>query len=784
MSERRKRWIILKKVAGPSIDQEASRYEVVNVDKLTSGQTLENCILVPAGTGKNQLLESDLSALLDCFGDTDRYQCKARKNTSNVPMFTLDDETYYDMQENRKWKAKHTKGSTVPDDDIKKRGTKINAHVLEVFESVHPDQNPQERHGSPMIFSLFLDMTMRTTCVLIYRWKPDLFDIDDDKTQFKFKLIEMRLPISEDMRKFKRRLGNRNSIAPKMLKQSMRTEFSLKTQRKDDPARKTFKEVLEMIDGDVKIETMNEMEDDQQRALVYGEEHGETIYLKRIICRFKHASAKLLKEIQYTCMDTSWRPVKPYAYILAQGCYFNHSIPLGFCIGPSESSFLYADLCDYINEKSGCDRTLLNDIPVISDDGTALRKAFSGNPNHFLCHRHMMESWGANSYCAIILKKLFKASITEKRFNEEKKGIFDLIVSIHDQRKVEGANGKIISPFLNHYDQLKKMASGQDDHSKKGLKVCHWATYARLKYGVPRTSNFSESAHSHVNSRFKKASPQTRMTLQNMAIGIDAILEHCRIHMRNFKVGYKRSASDRINKLEKMGLQQQASCDCGELEWNTAIYGIPIPCRHCIADTKDVAKMLDSIPKFTFDFETGGGANIESSREDAVVIGYKKKKPKKEPLKGWKAIKHHSLFTSAKMNNRVMSFLEAVREVSVMSGHKFENCLVLMMDGLNFPSDSSRGSLANFVCTEVMRGLMLVSTISEGRSTEDNLDPDEVADSFFARTTVEFPPTSMVEIIHFPSLCEDQDYLFWTRFYSRNTPGKCVVHRFLPNIHD
>lgn len=92
---------------------------------------------------------------------------------------------------------------------------------------------------------------------------------------------------------------------------------------------------------------------------------------------------------------------------------------------------------------------------------------------------------------------------------------------------------------------------------------------------------------------------------------------------------------------------------------NKAVYGIPIPCRHCIAHLAEELReeLLGGIPfetRHLFESETEGPFKPSWVFSEGVLIS--DKKTKKEPLKGWKAIKNHPLFAFAKCNPRVMFF--------------------------------------------------------------------------------------------------------------------------------
>lgn len=121
-----------------------------------------------------------------------------------------------------------------------------------------------------------------------------------------------------------------------------------------------------------------------------------------------------------------------------------------------------------------------------------------------------------------------------------------------------------------------------------------------------------------------------------------------------------------------------------------------------------------------------------------------------------------------------------MREVSVMSGCKFEVCLIQMIDGLNLSISLESDSFADFVSNEVLRGLRAVETARSGGT-----DPEAVANLFLIRTTTELPPTSIGEELYPPDLGEEfhppenRDDNSWSAVIPENPPGK--VHRVSPS---
>mgnify|MGYP007039331950 CR=1 FL=1 len=63
-------------------------------------------------------------------------------------------------------------------------------------------------------------------------------------------------------------------------------------------------------------------------------------------------SLNLLKFAHYIEFDASFFGMRSYAYCLAQGIFYNESIPLSISIAPQESNELFEMIIDNFNELS------------------------------------------------------------------------------------------------------------------------------------------------------------------------------------------------------------------------------------------------------------------------------------------------------------------------------------------------------------------------------------------------------------------------------------------------
>jgi hypothetical protein len=122
------------------------------------------------------------------------------------------------------------------------------------------------------------------------------------------------------------------------------------------------------------------------------------------------------KKCRFIELDTSFRALKPYVYSIPMGIHANESFPLAVVVGLSESIELY-DLFFQAMLKSGVSGEELHAKPFVTDQHPALMSACVHSP-HFLCLRHLIESFGSNSFTGQIVRRLAFSS-TEDEFKSE-----------------------------------------------------------------------------------------------------------------------------------------------------------------------------------------------------------------------------------------------------------------------------------------------------------------------------------------------------------------------------
>lgn len=104
------------------------------------------------------------------------------------------------------------------------------------------------------------------------------------------------------------------------------------------------------------------------------------------------------KEVSWIQWDSTFYSISPYALTIPCAIIQKTVVPLGFSFGPSESTKLYSDLMNQMNEKKN-----KNSIPTLIDMGKSLISfANIFNLITYFCHCHIIESFGSNSiFCKL-----------------------------------------------------------------------------------------------------------------------------------------------------------------------------------------------------------------------------------------------------------------------------------------------------------------------------------------------------------------------------------------------
>ena len=328
---------------------------------------------------------------------------------------------------------------------------------------------------------------------------------------------------------------------------------------------------------------------------------------------------------KYYQLDTSFYVFTDYVYCVPQFIIHNCSIPIGIIIGRTENAGLYSSLfrAVYLWDKALTSATKrdchlmerFKQLPFVSDNHSSLRSyADAHNITQYLCHRHIIESYGSNSLVSICVRLLL-----------------DCYSEIELKEQMEVANGIIRERFLRieqhgchksaFLDVLKKFGefSGQtitveDGQLKFVLRadwtntISKWALW--MRQGASSCSNHSEAFHHVLNEsiRTKGGKPHFYSALLTTNSKITQKQDQWKQYaIKNLKKLYakiKRCSGDQLNLPCRF-------CRFGEKirdRYDVASY---FPCQHL---TKQLQK--DAFEAFSKEVESKlSGITIESDEE-------------------------------------------------------------------------------------------------------------------------------------------------------------------------
>ena len=185
-------------------------------------------------------------------------------------------------------------------------------------------------------------------------------------------------------------------------------------------------------------------------------------------------------------------------------------------IAPGETAQIYQHILLYIEKVTQTD-VILSALPIISDMGSGLHSAFFNNPKHYLCHHHLIKTFGASSKAGHQVRKILDLTISKDIWENNRLKRLDIIKIAHESA-IQTNNP---SPFGNHYSKLVEMLEDQQLSNQRTVyPISKWATFARMNDHVPRTQNFSESCHSHINRYYKELRSGYSKGMNNFYLGI------------------------------------------------------------------------------------------------------------------------------------------------------------------------------------------------------------------------------------------------------------------------
>jgi hypothetical protein len=241
---------------------------------------------------------------------------------------------------------------------------------------------------------------------------------------------------------------------------------------------------------------------------------------------FPHAVELLAKCVGNCVMlDATFKAMKPYVLSILHLIVRGESIPIALAVFPSENlngyKRLYDDVIDVL-EKNGVNRGFLTGLPLVSDQGAALRALVGTFRLQWkLCHRHLIENAGASSPHGDWVRRILECctQVECRRVIDVIRQEFQLLDPNKRAEYQKSSNlallKRMVYAFAYQCDRTTPLDwLGEFPRPFELLLVPWWAKW--LRWGCPTTSNSAESIHSWLNSNkqeMKNASFYGRLEL-------------------------------------------------------------------------------------------------------------------------------------------------------------------------------------------------------------------------------------------------------------------------------
>jgi hypothetical protein len=225
--------------------------------------------------------------------------------------------------------------------------------------------------------------------------------------------------------------------------------------------------------------------------------------------------------------DATFEIMEPYVLEILQVIVRNESIPIAVAVFPTETGRSYFNLYRHVLtvlKKIGVDPNVLRRLPLISDQGRGL-KSFINKINKLednlnkadtldlqgqvelikwiLCHRHLIENSGANSWEGDWVRQFLECCNLEEAMQVAVQVRLEIIEICKDAdalaRFCDTKNHRVLKSFLIGLQEASKFDLGLLwDAPADPIPMEAWARW--LREGCPTTSNAIESIHRWLNA--------------------------------------------------------------------------------------------------------------------------------------------------------------------------------------------------------------------------------------------------------------------------------------------
>lgn len=280
----------------------------------------------------------------------------------------------------------------------------------------------------------------------------------------------------------------------------------------------------------------------------------------------------VIEVCHYYQLDASFYVFRDYVYCVPQFVVANCAIPLGVIIGRGETGSLYSSLItgiyrweEALNHKTGMHFGIMEKfktMPYLSDNHSSLKAYGTNNKiKQYLCHRHIIESYGSNSLISICVRLLLDC-YSEAEYMEQlpiANGIvqqrFTRLADRAPQTFIDG-----VTKYAEFSGQKLTLDNGSITFTRLPnyiKQIEKWGLWFRK--GISSCSNHAESFHRVLN-----ASIRTKGGKPQFYSAFTTVLDKINKKQVNWKDYAQKNLSSLFSKITRFSGDQ-----------------VCVPCRYC-----------------------------------------------------------------------------------------------------------------------------------------------------------------------------------------------------------
>jgi hypothetical protein len=339
---------------------------------------------------------------------------------------------------------------------------------------------------------------------------------------------------------------------------------------------------------------------DEERALML-ENNG--VHILRWVAPW---ALTVLENADFYELDASFKAIRPYVFCVPLAVRHNVGIPLGLVLGPSETEEMFRMFADALIEK-GFDREQLRALPLLSDEGSALRAYARGYHSlHYACFRHWLEGLGSRTLAALLARRLLFTRTRAAYDAIFTQTLSDFVAACHAGEVTQRAERKfaqifgIVLPLSSNPHVLPITTAG------KFLHQALWS--ARGTAGVSACSNHAEGLHGRLNA----VTASHRSAITRLASILQLLQKKVQEYPKKVAKSRHRILADLQKTAKKFHYTQLTDCPSGDVCDHGAIlsrrFGCELPCLHTALHQRNIP-----VPETVPDVNMRGGTDTRAT---------------------------------------------------------------------------------------------------------------------------------------------------------------------------